>query len=283
MSVVTIKSSVGSGGVNREADVRAVQELLNRFIDDAELDGPRLEPDGDCGRLTRGKIRLFQAVFLGHKSPDGRVDKDGPTLKALNDATTQPKLSDPDGTARSSVITTLRSWPISSMNFRLGGFQFTSSQYFDLANYFEVGRLWTKYEPSLGYNAKYHHRNINVTKGFMEVGFPSASSVYQKSIIIHECTHALCDATSHPTFLTHWAESLGHLAQAIYFFHAGGDKFPAMHNATARVLEYGLQIAERMYISGNTKVEQTEQNELYDRVDKLPTVSSNTMFVYDGI
>jgi hypothetical protein len=56
-----------------------------------------------------------------------------------------------------------------------------------------------------------------------------------------------------------------------------------MHNATARVLEYGLQIAERMYISGNTTVEQTEQNELYDRVDKLPTVSSNTMFVYDGI
>jgi penicillin-insensitive murein endopeptidase len=85
-----INASVGAGGVNAPADVRVVQDLLNR--------GARagLAVDGVCGTLTRDAIVSFQSGFLS--SPDGRIDPDGVTLRRLvaaaRDHTGKPR-SDP--------------------------------------------------------------------------------------------------------------------------------------------------------------------------------------------
>jgi len=85
-----ISASVGAGGVNAPADVRVVQDLLNR----AARAG--LAVDGVCGTLTRDAIVSFQSGFLS--SPDGRVDPDGVTLRRLvaaaRDRTGKPR-SDP--------------------------------------------------------------------------------------------------------------------------------------------------------------------------------------------
>jgi hypothetical protein len=71
----SITASVGAGGVNNEADVRTVQELLNGK-------GAKLTVDGKNGNNTETAIRSFQRS-LGQNNPDGRVDPGKNTWKGL--------------------------------------------------------------------------------------------------------------------------------------------------------------------------------------------------------
>lgn len=83
-----ITASVGSGGVNRPADVTVVQRLLNAH-------GRSLSPlaalatDGVIGPKTITAIRTFQSRVVRLPHPDGRVDPGGRTLKALNASVSQ--------------------------------------------------------------------------------------------------------------------------------------------------------------------------------------------------
>src|SRR5687767_12140012 len=77
-----IAASVGHNGENRPDDVRSIQKLLN------EHSLPPLRPldvDGHAGEKTIETIRHFQSSKLGLKKPDGRVDPNGRTLRALLD------------------------------------------------------------------------------------------------------------------------------------------------------------------------------------------------------
>ena len=86
-----ISAPVGQGGENRPEDVRTVQRLLNEF----RLPGlVAVEVDGYAGEQTLGAIRTFQSKHLRQKSPDGRVDPHGPTLRALLDG---PRPAGPKG------------------------------------------------------------------------------------------------------------------------------------------------------------------------------------------
>lgn len=76
-----ITGSVGQKGDNLEQDVRVVQQLLNR---QALAPLSRLEEDGRAGSSTIEAIRHFQARNMGMKSPDGRVDPGGTTLRKLD-------------------------------------------------------------------------------------------------------------------------------------------------------------------------------------------------------
>jgi hypothetical protein len=81
----TISGSVGEGGVNRAADVRTIQEMLNKALPAWGGPTPKLDVDGACGSLTKNAIRRFQQVQLAtYFSPDGRVDPGKRTLKRLN-------------------------------------------------------------------------------------------------------------------------------------------------------------------------------------------------------
>jgi len=81
-SSIGITGSVGSGGGNDPGDVSTVQIRLNEL-----MNPPRklLVEDGISGPLTRGMIRDFQRGVVGFRWPDGRVDTDGKTIRALND------------------------------------------------------------------------------------------------------------------------------------------------------------------------------------------------------
>lgn len=76
-----IEGAVGQGGDNLEADVRLVQQLLNRQ-DLSPL--ASIREDGQAGSSTVTAIRHFQTRFLGVNSPDGRVDPDGRTFRKLS-------------------------------------------------------------------------------------------------------------------------------------------------------------------------------------------------------
>lgn len=77
--------SVGSGGQNRTADVKTIQEMLNKALPAWGGPNPKLVPDGLCGNLTKAAIRRFQEVQLStYFFADGRVDPGGMTLRRLN-------------------------------------------------------------------------------------------------------------------------------------------------------------------------------------------------------
>lgn len=80
---VTISASVGRNGANRDADVRAVQTLLNG---QSQTQLERLVVDGDIGPRTIGAIETYQRKVLHFANPDGKVDPGGKTLTALNAA-----------------------------------------------------------------------------------------------------------------------------------------------------------------------------------------------------
>src|SRR5947209_12556602 len=74
-----LTAPVGRGGANREADVRAVQALLDRHAWSAGR--PRLAVDGQAGLATVEAIESFQRA--AGLPADGVVAPDSPTLHAL--------------------------------------------------------------------------------------------------------------------------------------------------------------------------------------------------------
>jgi len=72
---MNISGSVGQGGKNNPADVKAVQKLLkqNGF--------PQLQDDGAYGPKTLQAIKNYQSKFLNN--PDGLVDPGGRTFRKL--------------------------------------------------------------------------------------------------------------------------------------------------------------------------------------------------------
>jgi hypothetical protein len=92
VATATISASVGAGGVNRAADVRTVQDLLNNVNPARGGPVPLLVVDGLCGPKTNAAIRNFQTK---QQLPvvDGRADPDGPTMQALNSERTNQQVS----------------------------------------------------------------------------------------------------------------------------------------------------------------------------------------------
>jgi peptidoglycan hydrolase-like protein with peptidoglycan-binding domain len=76
-----IGGSVGAGGVNAKADVLLVQEFLNSVAPQDGGPALLLAEDGIIGPKTQAAIDKFQRKVLSR--PDGRIDTNGPTIKAL--------------------------------------------------------------------------------------------------------------------------------------------------------------------------------------------------------
>lgn len=79
----SISKSVGKGGVNQRQDVTTIQELINANIGKITPLAP-LTVDGLIGKKTIGAIEEFQRRVVRLRSPDGRVDPGGKTLRFLN-------------------------------------------------------------------------------------------------------------------------------------------------------------------------------------------------------
>lgn len=75
----TIRKSVGKGGENEGADVRLVQELLNKK-------GESLKVDGQIGKNTINAIKRFQGT-LNIGAPDGLIEPGKSTITALTGGT----------------------------------------------------------------------------------------------------------------------------------------------------------------------------------------------------
>src|SRR5215475_11725970 len=83
-----LSGSVGKNGVNQKADVLLVQQLIN---DHLPVGLAPLLLNGVCDDATIAAITEFQRRILHFNFPDGRVDPDGRTFRALTGATAAPK------------------------------------------------------------------------------------------------------------------------------------------------------------------------------------------------
>ena len=87
-SSIGIRASVGRNGRNESVDVMAIQKRLNELMKSPRI---KLNVDGRSGPKTEGMIADFQKVVLGLSMPDGRVDPNSNTIRALNDAASEGK------------------------------------------------------------------------------------------------------------------------------------------------------------------------------------------------
>jgi hypothetical protein len=87
-SSISIRGSVGQLGRNDPADVRTIQTRLNQLMKPPRQ---QLVVDGRSGPKTIGMISDFQKTVQGTPRPDGRVDPNGQTLRALNDPGSEAK------------------------------------------------------------------------------------------------------------------------------------------------------------------------------------------------
>ncbi|MEM6664479.1 MAG: CHAP domain-containing protein [Pseudomonadota bacterium] len=78
-----IQRSVGRGGRNIDADVRTVQNLLNRHINALAPMSP-FDVNGTCDAVMIEAIVRFQSRVVGIRNTDGRVDPGGRTLRRLS-------------------------------------------------------------------------------------------------------------------------------------------------------------------------------------------------------
>lgn len=79
---LSIRQSVGQGGVNQQQDVKLIQVLLNTYAAWRSPFTP-LEVDGYVGKSTTDGIIRYQREAAGIKNVDGRVDPYGKTFRFL--------------------------------------------------------------------------------------------------------------------------------------------------------------------------------------------------------
>lgn len=280
--MVAIKSSVGRNGVNRADDVIAIQKLLNRFIGPGRLLGDPLVTDGVAGDLTKNAIGSFQRVYLGFNSPDKRVDPNGQTLAKLNGPTTAAKLNPTLSPQVEGAVTMLRGSAVNAVRFQMGSFSIQPSHFRRVADVMEAGRVDVVQLSGMGDGALYTHANGGRLGGTLTVGFERPRTSYQKSVLLHEATHAVCDDWGR-MMPTQTAEALAHLAQGIYYYELVKRHFSIVNGWTSDVLTTCVNIAIRMKGDGRRVVTSAEETELRGRVALLPTTKSNTAFYYDGL
>jgi len=75
-----LKNSVGNKGINHIADVKLVQEALNRTF---RAPFRLLDVDGIAGSKTKIAIANFQQKIIGLKNPDSLIETKGKTWDAL--------------------------------------------------------------------------------------------------------------------------------------------------------------------------------------------------------
>lgn len=86
---VGVYKRVGIGGINNYNDVTLVQSLINKALPrlrEAKIPFENFNPlieDGDCGRLTKNAITIFQRDVLDFTPPDGSIDPGGVTIRSL--------------------------------------------------------------------------------------------------------------------------------------------------------------------------------------------------------
>lgn len=274
--MAALKNSVGKYGKNNSADVVEVQTLLNKFITAKVLETDPLVVDGDCGPLTKGTIDLFQRLKFGWLHPDGKVDAVGQTIDALNGPTWQSMKGDPLDSVRLMIMDVLKSPHLSAVDFTLEGRRYSQSDFTAISDFVRDRKINLDWDTTKGDSAAYFH-----IPNRLELGFANAGTTLQKSVVVHETTHAICDKRARPMSVEE-GEAVGHIAQCLYYRKATGRHiYEITYPPTADVLRVAGNIA--IDIMKGDGVKEAPLKELYEKIDKVPTTTKGAYFFYDGI
>jgi hypothetical protein len=274
--MATIKKSVGKYGKNDSADVVVVQQLLNKFITAKVLDIDVLVVDGDCGPKTKGAIDLFQRLKFGWLHPDGKVDAVGQTIDALNGPTWQSMKGDPLDELRLAIVEVLESPQINAIDFTLRSKRYQPGDFKPIKEFIRDRKIELDWNPGAGDSAAYFH-----LKDKLETGFFKPTTSLQKSVVVHEAVHAICDKRG-SAMPVEEGEAVGHIAQCVYYRKLTGRHIREVTYApTADVLTTAGNIA--IDILAGRSIQSDDLTELYNRINRLPTTTAGAWFFYNGI
>lgn len=269
-----IQFAVGKKCKNNTVDVFIVQQLLNKFLVSGRLALAPLTVDGDCGKKTIAAIKTFQAVFLGFREPDGRIDPKGQTLTSLNGDVNQAQKGDPSESTRQAVMTVLKSVP--SFSFQLKHLRFDSSDLEEIGRLVAERRVEILYEDSLGENAEYLHE-----PNCMKLGFQKASTALRRSVIVHESAHAILDKRAQMETVKD-SEAFAFIVQATYYYqqnkrHIYEIGYAAVVDVLMHAGNIGIEILAR------TPISQSHIDSLYAALNQVPGYNNSNVFAYKGI
>ncbi|MBX3417090.1 MAG: hypothetical protein KF851_05765 [Pirellulaceae bacterium] len=282
MVTYNMNGSVGYNGRNSRDDVIYVQNLLNRFIGPHGMELKKLVDDGICGSLTRGAIKEFQQIYCGFQYPDRRVDPGRTTHQKLLGPIDQPRLSNPHELSLQSVIQTLRDSQVGQVKFTMKGISIGFQDYYVVSKRLSDRQIPVFHDSSKGNSAEYFHKNVPPIRGYMVIGFREAANVLQRSVVVHEATHAALDLRGVQMWVSD-SEAISYLAQAMYYYSVTGRDFLASEvGPSAAALTQAVEIARRIRETNTPQVTAQEEQDLMVHVRALPTVTPGTYFKYDG-
>lgn len=272
--MASIQGSVGKNSKNSAIDVAIVQHLLNKFIVPGRLLIPALVPDGSCGKKTIAAIKSFQGLFLGFKSPDGRVDPGGQTLAALNGDVNQPQKGDPNEETRQSVMSVLKTLP--SFKFTMDDITIRSEDIVEIGGLVAQRRIDIQYEPLLAEGGEYQHE-----PNLMILGFQKATSALRRSVVVHEAVHAVLDKRAQ-IVKVRYSEAVAFIAQGAYFWaqnrrHISEIGHPAMSTVLMHAVNLGIQTMAKEELKFD------DIQSLFKSMSKVPGYDTPNVFAYDGI
>ena len=158
----------------------------------------------------------------------------------------------------------------------LDGRSYKGSDFTPISNFIRDRKISLDWDTAKGDSAAYFH-----LKNRLELGFSNATTTLQKSVVVHECMHAVCDKRARPMTVEE-GEAVGHIAQCLYYRKATGRHiYEITYVPTAEVLRVAGNIA--IDIMGGKGVRPGPLAELYEKINKLPTTTAGAYFMYDGI
>ncbi|HLK69806.1 MAG TPA: hypothetical protein VKU19_40530 [Bryobacteraceae bacterium] len=188
--------------------------------------------------------------------------------------------------AKDRVLRILKESGVAKINFSLGCLHIDSAAYDKVAQAIESGKItvmrghdrtWATYFPEAGSIKGPHGKSEPVAAHTLVTQNTDAFDVNDRSLIVHECTHAFLDITRPPTVTQLSNELAGYFAQVLYLMASGKEpsdrdlsQLGQMMSAVAnRIVEFDLH-----KLKGRGKVLQwTDYYDLRDMIHDVPRYS----------
>jgi hypothetical protein len=139
-----------------------------------------------------------------------------------------------------AVINTLCEPTNSVLNFHLGGIFVTPARFKGVADAIKAGKISVEIGGTGGFSAFYQSSGNTLTLGSTDLSTDS-----KRALVIHECTHAICDLQG-IRFRAVNGEAAAYTAQALYFRMHGhaADRLVASDVKTDAVFAAAFDVAD---------------------------------------
>jgi len=183
------------------------------------------------------------------------------------------------GALETQVVKVLTKAETGKIKFSLGVISIDSNSYKQVKTNIDNGKIKVVYDSKLGKNAaKYRY-----THNTLFLGFQLADTGDREALIIHECTHAVCDIAK-KALLVSQSEAAAYVAQCLYFYYlneAALAKGTVQPTFKSGILQAAWDVATKARQNSSLSDKDTEK--LIAEIAKDPAYKSKQSYAYDGV